>query len=396
MLVPCLRGSLSDMSKNVVAKPLLSGQDHTYQWLYFGTKIPLKWIRKRTRMGTQQSLLTHIKTISGGDEKGFNIRDVVILPSSYMPGLGEDLLFVLNYRGCKIDVHADEILHLDELFQWHAWKNWKSMVQTLHNGEWSLHISDIGDAYVSFYGKRYGCSDCPMVALSLFDILPNKILEEVREKRWRIAMENPDKALKQVVERDKDGSMYVDAKCASLLMGIPLACYSVMTGERDKTMYVDVRDLKNIYFPRSLPKLYNQKYSFKPCTTPLDLFDAMMLHGKLWSVDTENDLLYLPCLPCPPKNRTHNLTVVDVCVPNRGDEITKGLHKIVSLISKKAVEEILGKTFPYVWKRDVESQIQELLKRVEAYGSNDSVKPGSCIKLGNKLVCMIPRPVISM
>ena len=388
------------MSKNAVAKQYLSKRGRSYQWVYFGTKIALDHIRKRTNAGTPQSLISHIKAISG-DEENFNLKDMIVLPASYMPEVGGDLLFVLNYRGYKIDVHSYEIPRLDELIAWHAWDGWKSLIQTLHNGEWCLHISeDTNASYLSFYGKRYGNKVCPMLAFSMFDVLPIDVMEQVKKNRWRIVMENPDKALRGLVNRSTGkASLYADGMCASLLMAIPLACYSVVTGDRVKTICVDVRDLRNIYFPSTRLKV--ESPNFSACTTTLDLFDAMLAHGKMWSVDVENDLLYLPYLPRPPPPSRSTLTDITIDDDEGSTDVsgisTSSLLTLLPHLSEQSCRHVLMSAFPYSGKKDADMQMTELKNRMRASGSDhDSVRSGSCLRIGNKLVCMIPRPVVSV
>ena len=370
-------------------KRYLSKEGVSYQWLYFGTKIPLDHIRKRG----DQNILKTIRKISGS-KKDFNLRDLIILPPSYMHGLEDDLLFVLNYRGNKIDIHLNDIEDKDEIFKLNAWNEKEHMLKTLQKGEWCLHVSDDGQSgYITVYGRRYGYVNVPMLGFSMYDIIPNDIMDDVRKNKWRIAIDNPDRALSNLKGMHNQSEVYVDKRCASLLMEIPLACYSVVTGDRVKTIKIDIRDLRNVYFPSTFGRKVRHRQNAVPCISPQDLFDAMLYYGRLWYFDKNNDLLYLPHLPR--LIGQSGMKLVEVSHDHLKEEdilLRKTIISLLHHLPHDSQRYILSEALPLSRCKDDKVLITEMIKRVEASGWGDTFKAGSCFMAGKKMLCMLPTP----
>ena len=200
-------------------------------------------------------------------------------------------------------------------------------------------------------------------------------MDMVKKNKWRVALENPDKVMQSRLD-DTDSSMYVNRECSSLLMNIPLACYSVISGERVTTLSIDVRDLERVMFPRyrssgatPMSSIYLAKYS-EPCFLSQDLFDAMLMHGKLWYVDKMDDVIYLPRLPKPPQESSACLMEITLSDKDK-EKQPKNLHTLISHMSDASLNSLLAKVFPHSDLNEKEKKIKELLKRIKASGSKD-------------------------
>lgn len=343
-----------------------------------------------TNQGTVTGVISYIKMLTG-DKETFHLQDLRILPARFRQNERETLLFVLYYRGIKIDVYSHEIPNLKHLSGWKIFDSWKHLIRTLHFGDWSLHSENQEKPYLSFLGKRCGSQTYLVHPFSVFDVLPTDIMNMVRENKWRIALENPDKVSHGKLN-EMGASVYVNRECASLLMNMPLACYSVKSGERVKTLHIDVRDLQRVMFPRyqctsSPVPDRNISEKFEPCFLAQDLFDAMLMHGKLWFVDRQRDIIYLPCLPKPPKQSSAHL--MELSLPDKVNQ-TRHLHSIISHMSDTSINNLLNRVFPHSNLNDKKSKIAELLKRVKGSGPKEIFKHGTLFKACERLVCMLP------
>ena len=308
-------------------------------------------------------------------------EDLMILPHNYAPHMGEDLLFVILIKGKIMFVYVDDIPNLTYLFESGAWDSWDNYLYTLRKGEWSFKFGDdLDQTFIQFFGKRHGTINCQMKAFSILDILPEDIMKRVNENNWRIRIENPTKALDSV--STESGAMYVDKNLATILMNVPLAIYSLESGRRIDTMYLDIRRFENINFS------HTDKYCKESCSTNLDLFDAMMFHGKLWKVNTTKDLLYLPILPRP--CIFANNLLVPVSLNKRNIDLDVTFETFFSECDDETKSKIVKAVFPYSF--EAKNMQQELLKRVSASG-HSLTKHCPCLKFGSHYVCMTPTPV---
>jgi len=390
----CLRELWSSMSESAQDKRYISKQGRNYHWNCFGTRIPLNWITITASDGTQMSVHKYMATMTG-NASNYDHCDIFLFPP--LPrGIGTNVLFTLSYRGFTLDITMDDICCIERMQYWCGCEDKDMLGRLLKSNStvFCLITTENKDSmYVTVKGKRLKPTQAPLCPLGVFDVLPKKVLDEVKKNKWRIILGDPTTAMQQVTKEPINSEQYVESRCAKLLRNIPVECYSVKTGFREKTIHVDVCKLRNLYmlFAHSITKTTGLK---RACMTNLDLFDAMLASGCLWSNDCDRDVIYLPVLERPPIVPTPFIFHLATKSDHEQHGYDQSMEDLFPHLTEECQLEVLKKVFPY-WQEQT-GVVSELFRRLEASGSIGRFRPGQCITVNGHRLCTLPREVALM
>lgn len=385
---------------------------YRYLWKQYHARLHVGSIVIQSRRWGKKSLHDHLALLEKEKEKStrrhYDFRDVMIFPSRFHQNKVNDILFVIVYRGITMSVRAKDIVNLQQFEYWCGCRDEKELALQLHHTStrWTLHrpTDSKDDAFISVRGERQvtpldrddkSYNGARMLPFGWFDILPSDIVQEAKKNGWRTMILNPGKGTTIREGTREAAELYANPQCATLLMNLPVAFYEVSKNSvrKVKETSIDIRSLKK------LAMLYQQSHydhgDDEGCQDNLDLFDAMMASGVLWTVDKSRDVLYLPVLSRPPNKGTQDGLVL-LNTETMDDKVTQKQPSCLSLIypdlDKDSIHRVLRYTFPFeTCTREVHKN--ELFNRIRGKDNWCRFKPGVCITIEKQLYVIMPRGV---
>ena len=374
------------MSSGVQKQTYISRQGPIYRWNYFGVRIPLRYIQLMTSQGEAMGIHQYLETITNGE--AYNHHDIFLLPTLRGCSM-DDALFTLKYRGFEVNITLGDLTNVDSLLYWSGISDTTALKQCLQSAVLCLHTTaDRELMHITAKGKRSSFSEIETFPFSIFDVLPQNITQEIRNKKWRVKVGSPLESLHHAIKDARKDKDYIDNTLARVLKSIPVSCYSIKTGLCENKMQVDICDLRNIDVLHAQCVRKNAGVQ-NGCLSNLDLFDAMLASGCLWGTNNEKDVIFLPILERPTDGILPYCSDVQTNVSTEMNE--KGLEHILAILKPDTLHCILRKVFPY--REDFSSALPELQRRLKGCGSRGRFRPGQCLKINGKQFCMLPRAV---